>query len=60
MKIFLWQHIVHLSGNCGKRCIWPKFKEDIIADAWHVEDFQIYELMVGLNLEYEQLSHNPR
>lgn len=35
-----------------------KYKEDITAYARYVEEFRIYELLVGLNLEYEQLRVN--
>lgn len=36
----------------------PKCKEDIIVYARHVEEFKNYELLVGLNPEYDQLRVN--
>lgn len=33
----------------------PKYKKDIIAYAWHVEEFRIYELLADLNPRNKQL-----
>lgn len=48
----MWDEMDHY------RTFHPKCSDDIVAYAKHVEEFRIYELLVGLHLDFEQIQVN--